>query len=353
MKMAKASEKDMEAAAVIMGILTDLDSGYFPRLPDPDAEPDENEPTFFDEDDEEHLRILHDRLKAALDLAPGCLGRVIGGFHTLMHNDIVDPDEDCLALHPRIVAALATAEEAKPVPEEQNSLRDAINKIHELCVMQHSVVLRKIHEICDKALEPYTEEKKPVPEDQRSGAEKLADDLAGVEYQSAQTDLPSELWQVGDIVSRDGNDEQEILDFAGERDFISVKCVKEPPVSEGLSEPWCRLGDLETNLTRRYSFVRPGLRAVTSTLEVREDKDQPLQCGVEDDRLVISIGVDTLAFADKERTGLNINDPTGFAGDVVRMLTHEDETGWTLLSGLLDTASQAVADDGSEFIDFK
>lgn len=123
MKMAKASEKDMEAAAVIAGILTDLDSGYFPRLPDPDAEPDENEPTFFDEDDEEHQRILHDRLKAALDLAPGCLGRVIGGFHTLMHNDIVDPDEDCLALHPRIVAALATAEEAKPVPEDQQEKR--------------------------------------------------------------------------------------------------------------------------------------------------------------------------------------------------------------------------------------
>ena len=118
MKMAKASEKDMEASLVIMGILTDIDSGYFPRLPDPDAEPDENEPTFFDEDDEEHLRILHDRLKAALDLAPGCLGRVIGGFHTLMHNDIVDPDLDHLALHPRIVAALTKVEEAKPVPQE-------------------------------------------------------------------------------------------------------------------------------------------------------------------------------------------------------------------------------------------
>ena len=121
MKMAKASEKDMEAALVIMGILTDLDSGYFPRLPDPDAEPDENEPNFFDEDDPEHLRILHDRLNAALDRAPGCLGRVIGGFHTLMHNDIVDPDLDHLELHARIVAALAAAEEAKPVPEPMTS----------------------------------------------------------------------------------------------------------------------------------------------------------------------------------------------------------------------------------------
>lgn len=71
-------------------------------------------------------------------------------------------------------------------------------------------------------------------------------------------DLPESCWQVGDIVSRDGNDEQEILSFNESRDLIEVKCIKEPPIYEGSDEPWCRLGDVEHNLTRRYSFVRPG-----------------------------------------------------------------------------------------------
>ncbi len=65
-------------------------------------------------------------------------------------------------------------------------------------------------------------------------------------------------WEVGDIVTRDGSDEQEILElFGGDPpDTLTVRCVKEPPPGEGATEPWCRLGDEETNLVRRYHFVR-------------------------------------------------------------------------------------------------
>lgn len=212
MKMAKASEHDMEAAAVLAGLLTDVDSGYFPRLPDPDAAPDENAPIWFDPDDAEHLRIFYDRIKQVLDRSPGCLGRVIFGFHTLMHNDVVDPDDDCLALHPRIVAALAQQEASKPTAEEATLI-----------------------------LLPTEEEARQY------GEQSLCPDP-----------LPEACWQVGDIVSRDGNDEQEILSFNEGRDLIEVRCIKEPPAYEGSNEPWCRIGDVEDNLARRYEFVRPG-----------------------------------------------------------------------------------------------
>lgn len=63
--------------------------------------------------------------------------------------------------------------------------------------------------------------------------------------------IPDDLWQVGDIVTRDGTDEHEILSFHAGRDIFDVKCIKEP------SDTWAKVGEIETNLVRRYSFVRP------------------------------------------------------------------------------------------------
>lgn len=64
-------------------------------------------------------------------------------------------------------------------------------------------------------------------------------------------------FEVGDIVTRGGDDLQKILDTNG-YDMIEVECVKEPLVylnEDGSpQEPWCKLGDREWNLTRRYSF---------------------------------------------------------------------------------------------------
>lgn len=59
-----------------------------------------------------------------------------------------------------------------------------------------------------------------------------------------------ELWRPGDIVTRDGTDEHEIVGIDG--DLIDVVCVKAPSV------PWAEVGDIESNLTRRYSWVRAG-----------------------------------------------------------------------------------------------
>ena len=63
-------------------------------------------------------------------------------------------------------------------------------------------------------------------------------------------DIP---YEVGDIVSRVGSDEQRItkIDYSGMS--ISVVCIKRP------HDGFCEVGDEEDNVIRRYSFVRKGL----------------------------------------------------------------------------------------------
>lgn len=70
---------------------------------------------------------------------------------------------------------------------------------------------------------------------------------------------------VGDIVTRDGTDEQRVLSTDGDAEHhpttITVLCTKEPKryVDDDGStwEPWCKLGEEEFNLSRRYSYVDP------------------------------------------------------------------------------------------------
>jgi hypothetical protein len=67
--------------------------------------------------------------------------------------------------------------------------------------------------------------------------------------------LPPEAWQRGDIVTRDGTDEHEIIEIDEWADLMTVRCVKEP------HDPWAKIGEEERNLVRRYDFVRPGKQA--------------------------------------------------------------------------------------------
>lgn len=101
MKMAKATERDIDAAGDAMSVLNDISSGYYPARGEEDA------PTFFDEDDPEHLRHFYNLMKATLDASPGWQGRVIGGMcYVILYdaNQIVDPDADTLEIHPRFTA---------------------------------------------------------------------------------------------------------------------------------------------------------------------------------------------------------------------------------------------------------
>ena len=68
-------------------------------------------------------------------------------------------------------------------------------------------------------------------------------------------------FDIGDIVTRDGTDEHEVIAITGNDafDLITVRCIKEPILFEGDSEPWIHLGEEEVNIPRRYSLVRKGI----------------------------------------------------------------------------------------------
>lgn len=63
-------------------------------------------------------------------------------------------------------------------------------------------------------------------------------------------------YEVGDIVTRDGTDEHEILEIDYDWITMTVKCIKEPKIWEGSDEPWIKLGEEESNLIRRYELIR-------------------------------------------------------------------------------------------------
>ncbi len=102
MMMAKASERDIDAAGDAMSVLNDISSGYYPA-----RDGEEDPPLFFDEEDPQHLRRFYDLMKASLDASPGWPGRVIGGMcYVILYdaNEIIDPNSDVLELHPKLRA---------------------------------------------------------------------------------------------------------------------------------------------------------------------------------------------------------------------------------------------------------
>jgi len=105
-RMAKASTQDIDAAYELARLLEDIQRGYFP------ADGDDESNKTFDEDKFDDLSALHERLQRIS--GKGSLFRVVGGLDTLLNpkNNIVDPDEDCLTLHPLLKAALANARPA-------------------------------------------------------------------------------------------------------------------------------------------------------------------------------------------------------------------------------------------------
>jgi hypothetical protein len=68
-------------------------------------------------------------------------------------------------------------------------------------------------------------------------------------------------YEAGDIVTRDGSDRHVIMSIDYDWLNMDVKCIKEPkvlpPIEEG-DVPWIRLGEVESNLIRRYQLVRKG-----------------------------------------------------------------------------------------------
>ena len=82
--------------------------------------------------------------------------------------------------------------------------------------------------------------------------------------------------------------------------------------------------------------------------------DQPLQCQIEGTRLVISIGIGTLAFAAQHcdgNPGYKVVSIEKLAEDVAYELRKEGETGETLMTQMLDRATHNAFDNGSTAFD--
>lgn len=99
MKMAKASEADINMAMTVANILDDIERGYFPTKLASDPESEESE--WLDTTDREQYGRLIDGLKRVLN--QGSIFRVIWGMAVVCdpRNELIDPDEDCLEHHPK------------------------------------------------------------------------------------------------------------------------------------------------------------------------------------------------------------------------------------------------------------
>lgn len=113
MKIAKADKNDLESAARLLGILTDVSCGYYPRRIGVSPE---DASVFFDPDNKEHLRAFYEQIMACFNAAPGGMHRVVMGFQLIVSSNLVDPNKNYLDYHPSIKAALSAAKSKVPVP---------------------------------------------------------------------------------------------------------------------------------------------------------------------------------------------------------------------------------------------
>ncbi|WP_175980022.1 hypothetical protein [Caballeronia zhejiangensis] len=137
-KMALATKADEDVAYDLVNLLEAIDRGDCVAA-DVDGEAEED---WFDEDDINHHKALHARLKKLADKS-GALWRILGGWSCVTNpdNKLLDLTQSTVEFHPRIAAAdelLEVAREALHViraikpPENGNGtivrLEDAIAK---------------------------------------------------------------------------------------------------------------------------------------------------------------------------------------------------------------------------------
>lgn len=117
LRMAKATQKDLDCATLVIGMIDDIERGNFPRKAD--GEFDEADPDYFEPSDAEDCKIFVQRLLAVVGKREhgGCLSRVVFGMITALGNDMFDPEKDYLDWHPDLVPAVLERQRRKQKEE--------------------------------------------------------------------------------------------------------------------------------------------------------------------------------------------------------------------------------------------
>lgn len=110
-RMAKADEADMDVAYRLYHLIDAIDRGYYPSSDEATDQETSEIPTWFDSENYDHLQHLHGVIAALADKATGSLPRVIGAASILLNpkNELIDPNDDCIELHPNLKKALQQA----------------------------------------------------------------------------------------------------------------------------------------------------------------------------------------------------------------------------------------------------
>ena len=107
MKMAKASEADINMAMMLTGYLEAIERGWVPS----DLAIDDDGCEWIDTDDAAQYDRLIEGLRTLLQR--GSIGRVVWGLATICDpaNKLLDPDADTLEIHPELARAAEQRDE--------------------------------------------------------------------------------------------------------------------------------------------------------------------------------------------------------------------------------------------------
>lgn len=150
MKMARPSARDIDAADELHWVLSAIDSRW--SGPWATDGPDDLRAALaadeeFDCDNREHLQALYNHLAKLLRLTPNFYGRVINGMcHVICwdRNAILDPADDCLSLHPDLLAGreLLNKHRADFLPRLEREARAAVAAQVEHSAATHLTAMR-------------------------------------------------------------------------------------------------------------------------------------------------------------------------------------------------------------------
>jgi hypothetical protein len=94
----------------------------------------------------------------------------------------------------------------------------------------------------------------------------------------------------------------------------------------------------------------------------RAKKDSPLDCHIESNQLIITIGISTLAYAyehseladslKEQFCAYRVTNERVFAREVMRAMKAEDEVGNSILNKMFDKAIEDAIGDGCEGVEY-